>query len=66
MTYGDRLRKRWVVVRLLPNLQRVDMEWFYKYSDAEGYAAIMRQLDPTFPFEVMFDQGLIERQNLQI
>lgn len=66
MTYGDRLRKRWVVVRLLPNLQRVDVEWFYKYSDAEGYAAIMRQVDPRFPFEVMFDQGSVERQNLQI
>lgn len=64
MAYGDRLRKRWVVVRLLPNLQRVDVEWFYKYSDAEGYAAIMRQIDPAFPFEVMFDQGHVERQNL--
>lgn len=66
MTYGDRLRKRWVVVRLLPNLQRVDVAWFYNYSDAEGYAATMRQIAPTFPFQVMFDQGQRERQNLQI
>ena len=66
MTYGDCLRKRWVVVRLLPNMQRVDMAWFYKYSDAIGCAATMRQIDPTFRFDVMFDQGQIERQNLQI
>jgi len=66
MTYGDRLRKRWVVVRLLPNLQRVDVAWFYSYSDAQGYAAIMRQLDPSLPFEVMFDHRPVERQNLQI
>ncbi|GAB4368957.1 MAG: hypothetical protein Kow00121_08500 [Elainellaceae cyanobacterium] len=66
MTYGDRLRKRWVVVRLLPKLQRVDVAWFYNYSDAEGYAATMRQIDPSFAFKVMFDQGQTERQNLRL
>ncbi|NJN86353.1 MAG: hypothetical protein HC881_08635 [Leptolyngbyaceae cyanobacterium SL_7_1] len=66
MTYGDRLRKRWAVVRLLPQMQRVDVEWFYKYSDAEGYAKILRRLDPQFQFEVMFDGILIDRQNLSV
>ncbi|MBE9180662.1 hypothetical protein IQ268_19050 [Oculatella sp. LEGE 06141] len=66
MTYGDRLRKRWAVVRLLPNMQRVDVGWFYQYSDADGYAKTLRRLDPEFQFEVVFDVGLVERQGLQI
>lgn len=46
MTYGDRL-KRWVVVLLLPKMQRVEVMRFYKYSDAEGHAQILRQMNPT-------------------
>jgi hypothetical protein len=66
MTYGDRLRKRWAVVRLLPNMQRVDVGWFYQYSDAEGYAKLLHRLDPQFRFEVMFDANLTERSGLSI
>ncbi|WP_416666207.1 hypothetical protein [Egbenema bharatensis] len=56
MTYGDRLR-RWVVVRLLPKMQRVDVARFYHCSDAEGYVQVLRQLDPEHQYEVMFDPG---------
>jgi len=66
MTYSDRLRKRWAVVRLLPQMQRVDVGWFYRYSDADGYAKILRRLDPAFTFEVVFDAALPERQNLRV
>lgn len=64
MTYRDRLRKRWVVVRRLPQMQRLDIAWFYQYSDAEGHAKILHRLDPTAQFEVLFDVSFAERQNL--
>jgi len=60
MTYGDRLRKRWVVVRLLPKMQHVDVGYFFKYTDAQGYAEILRRLDPGDRFEVMFEAGAVE------
>jgi hypothetical protein len=66
MTYGDRLRKRWAVVRLLPKMQRVDVGWFYQYSDAEGYAKILRRLDPQYQFEVVFEANLSQRQSLSV
>ena len=54
MTYRGRLH-HWVVVRLLPNFQHVDMARFYKFSDAEGYLKTVRQLHPSDRFELMFD-----------
>lgn len=54
MTYGDRL-KRWMVVRLLPRMQRVTLGRFVKKSDADGYASALRQLDPTATIIVVFD-----------
>ncbi|MGG6294469.1 hypothetical protein ACQ4M4_08600 [Leptolyngbya sp. AN02str] len=57
MTYSSRLRKRWVVVRLLPNMQRVDVAWCFTFSDAEGYAKLLQRLDPTVRCVVMFDAG---------
>ncbi len=54
MTYGDRLQ-RWVVVRLLPNMQRVDVARFYKHTDAEGHAQALRQLNPTATYIIVFD-----------
>ena len=56
MPYSDRL-KRWVVVRLSANLQHTDLARFYKFSDAEGYMRVMRQLEPQTRFEIMFDPG---------
>lgn len=57
MTYGDRLRKRWVVVRLLPGMQRVEMGHFFRHSDAIGYAQVLRRLNPDFKIEIVFDAG---------
>ena len=54
MTYSDRL-KRWVVVRLSPDFNHTDIARFYKFSDAENYVKILRQLQPKARFEVMFD-----------
>lgn len=56
MTYERRI-KRWIVVRLLPNLQHIDVGRFYKFSDAEGYMQTLRRLDPTSRYEVMFEAG---------
>jgi hypothetical protein len=57
MTYSDRLRKRWVVVRLLPEMQQVELGHFFRHSDAIGYAQVLRRLNPKFEFEVVFDVG---------
>jgi hypothetical protein len=51
---------------LLPQMQRVDIGWFYRYSDAEGYAKTLRQLDPQFQFEIVFDISRAERQELTL
>jgi hypothetical protein len=56
MTYERRI-KRWIVVRLLPNFQHVDIERFYKFSDAEGYAQTLQRLNPNAVYTVMFDGG---------
>ena len=55
MTYGERLRKRWIVVRLLPDCQHINVAYFFKYTDALGFAQIVQRLDPTNRFEVMFE-----------
>lgn len=54
MRYCDRLQ-RWLVVRLLPNMQRVTIAAFYHRSDAEGYVQVMRRLIPEGMFVVLFN-----------
>jgi hypothetical protein len=54
MAYEDRL-KPWVVVLLLPNMQRIDVARFHAFSDAEGHTQTLRQLDPSKRYEVMFE-----------
>jgi hypothetical protein len=54
MTYERRL-KRWVVVRLLPNLKHIDVIRFHKFSDAEGYRQVLQRIDPDGRYEVMFE-----------
>ncbi|OUC13378.1 MAG: hypothetical protein B0A82_18025 [Alkalinema sp. CACIAM 70d] len=56
MTYRDRIT-RWIVVRLLPNMQRVTIARFAKASDADGYAQALRRLAPNQQFIVLFDPG---------
>ena len=46
MTY-ECLIKRWIVVRILPSLRHVDVARFSRLSDAEGYAQVLRQLNPS-------------------
>jgi hypothetical protein len=48
----------WAVIRLLPNMQRAVLCRFYKASDAEGYAKVLRQLEPKGKFIVVFDPPL--------
>lgn len=63
MTYAERLRKRWVVVRLLPNCQSVDVAYFCRYTDAQNFALLMSRLDRealperyrAYRFEVMYE-----------
>lgn len=54
MPYRDHL-KRWLVVRLLPNMQRVVVARFRTESDADGYLKIVRRLTPDGQFLVVFD-----------
>jgi hypothetical protein len=54
MTYEQSLR-RWVVVRLSFDLRHVDVARFSKYSDALGYQQILRRIDPSRRYEIMFD-----------
>jgi hypothetical protein len=57
MTYKQSLR-RWVVVRLSSDLHHVDVARFYKYVDAEGYCQILRRIDPSRRYEIMFEAGM--------
>lgn len=54
MTYSDRL-KRWAVVRLLANMQRVTVARFVKESDADGFTQALRRLEPHAKFIVVFE-----------
>ncbi len=54
MLYQERL-KPWIVVRLLPNLQRLVMGRYRSWSDANGHLRILRQLIPTARLTIIFD-----------
>jgi hypothetical protein len=54
MRYEKRL-KPWIVVRLLPNLQRVVVGRFRSWSDAEGHLRILKQLLPAARLALVFD-----------
>jgi hypothetical protein len=56
MTYSDRIR-RWLVVRLLANMQRVVIARYAKKSDADGYVQALQRLEPSGKFVVIFDAG---------
>ncbi|AFZ08156.1 hypothetical protein Osc7112_3814 [Oscillatoria nigro-viridis PCC 7112] len=57
MPYKQRLN-RWLVVRLLPNMQRITVAHFFKHSDADGYLRIIRQLIPKAEFVIVFNAEL--------
>ncbi|EGJ32117.1 MULTISPECIES: hypothetical protein [Moorena] len=56
MSYAERLHP-WVVVRLLPQMQRVIVARFRKRSDAEGHMQALKRLMPDAQFVIIFDIG---------
>jgi hypothetical protein len=56
MPYKQRLNS-WIIVRLLPNLQRRVVGRFRSWSDADGQISILRQLLPEARLIVVFDPG---------
>jgi hypothetical protein len=57
MPYRDRLTG-WLVVRLLPKMQRVVVGRFRSHSDAEGHLQALRRLIPDAQLVIMFDPDL--------
>lgn len=54
MRYEKRL-KPWIVVRLLPNLQRVVLGRFRSWSDADGHLRALKQLIPGAKLTLVFE-----------
>jgi hypothetical protein len=64
MPYRERLNL-WVLVRLLPNMQRVIVGQYRNRSDADGYLEIIRRLMPNAEFVVMFNPELTQPQQAE-
>ncbi|NEQ88873.1 MAG: hypothetical protein F6K26_56025 [Moorea sp. SIO2I5] len=56
MSYSERLHP-WVVIRLLPQMQRVVVARFRNRSDAEGHLWALKRLMPDAKFIIVFDVG---------
>ncbi|AOY81627.1 hypothetical protein BJP36_18635 [Moorena producens JHB] len=56
MSYSERLHP-WVIVRLLPKMQRVIVARFRNRSDAEGHLQALKRLMPDAKFIIIFDLG---------
>ncbi len=54
MTYEKRLSP-WIIVRLLPNMQRVVVGRFRRRCDAEGHLQVLQRLIPDAQMIVVFD-----------
>ena len=54
MTCKKRLSP-WIIVRLLPNMQRVTVGRFRRRSDADGHLQILQRLIPRAEMVVVFD-----------
>jgi len=61
MPYRERLNP-WVLVRLLPNMQRLTVGQFRSRSDADGHLQILRRLIPNAKFVVMFNADILQPQ----
>ena len=59
MPYKERLNP-WVLVRLLPNMNRVIVGQFRTRSDADGHLEILRRLIPHAQFVVMFNPDVLQ------
>ncbi|GAP95737.1 hypothetical protein NIES2104_22610 [Leptolyngbya sp. NIES-2104] len=56
MPYQERLAP-WIVVQLLPKMQRVVRGRYRNRSDAEGHLTVLRRQLPYYEFVMMFDQA---------
>ena len=45
----------WIIVRLLPNLQRITVGRFRHRSHAEGHLRVLKQVMPMADFAIAFD-----------
>ena len=61
MPYKERLNP-WLVVRLLPNMQRLTVGQFRNRSDADGHLQILRRLIPNAKYVVMFNPEVLQPQ----
>jgi hypothetical protein len=61
MPYKERLYP-WVLVRLLPKMQRLTVGQFRTRSDADGHLEILRRLVLSGKFAVIFNPDLLESQ----
>ncbi len=61
MPYKERLTP-WVLVRLLPNMQRLTVGQFRTRSDADGHLQILCRLIPNAKFVVMFNADILQPQ----
>lgn len=52
--YPEKLNS-WIIVRLLPNMQRVSVGRFRKRSDADGHLQCLKHLIPQANFILVFD-----------
>ena len=59
MPYKERLTP-WMLVRLLPNMQRLTVGLFRTRSDAEGHLQILRRLIPQAQYVVMFNPDVFK------
>ena len=59
MPYRERLNP-WVLVRLLPNMQRATVGQYRNRSDADGHLQIIRRLMPNAEFVVMFNPDMLQ------
>lgn len=45
----------WVIIRRLPNFQRIVVDRYHRRSDADGHLKILQQKVPDAEFELVFD-----------
>ena len=54
MTYRDSLSP-WCIIQHLPKMQRVIIARFRKRNDAEAHLRILKRLNATLTYELLFD-----------
>ena len=62
MIYRDSLSP-WCVVQQLPKLQHAIVARFRNRNDAEEYIKVIRRINPTGTYEIMFDPPIAPIEN---